>query len=220
MGERVVVFGTGSFAQMVHFYLTHDSDHEVVAFTVHESHLEDSELFGLPVVPFETVDHAYPPDAYQMYVAVGARDVNRTRAAICAQAKAKGYPLLTYISSKCTWWGDTRIGENCFIMEDNTIQPFVTIGDDVVLWSGNHIGHHSTIGDHCFITSHVVVSGHVRVGPYCYLGVNSTIRDAITLAESCVIGAGSLIMRATKPNEVYVAPRTKRSILSSGEIQL
>ena len=50
-------------------------------------------------------------------------------------------------------------GDNCFILEDNTVQPFVTIGNNVTLWSGNHIGHDSVIEDDCFISSHVVVSG-------------------------------------------------------------
>lgn len=219
MNSKVVVFGTGSFAQLVHFYLTNDSEHEVVAFTSHESHLTERELLGLPVVPFEGVEKEFPPGSFGMYVAVGYTGVNKVRAAIYAEAKSKGYDLVSYISSNCTYWGAT-IGENCFIFEDNTIQPFVEIGNDVVMWSGNHIGHHSTIGDHCFISSHVVVSGEVTVGPYCFLGVNATLRDDITLGASCVIGAGALIMRSTKDKEVYVAERTEPFRLRSDQIKL
>ena len=153
-----------------------------------------------------------------MFVAVGYAGVNQVRAAICDEAKAKGYTLISYVSSKATTWGDTQIGDNCFIFEDNTIQPFVTIGDDCVLWSGNHVGHHVTIGDHCFITSHVVISGHVRVGSYSFLGVNATVRDAISIGEANIIGAGALIMRSTDDREVYVPQRTKPHPRSSDEI--
>jgi sugar O-acyltransferase (sialic acid O-acetyltransferase NeuD family) len=216
---KVVVFGTGSFAECVNFYLTHDSSHDVVAFTVHRDHIGDQhELGGLPVVAFEEVAEAYPPDRHEMFVAVGYARVNRVRAEICGQAKEKGYRLISYVSSKATTWGDTRIGENCFIFEDNTIQPFVTIGDDCVLWSGNHIGHHATIGDHCFITSHVVVSGHVKVGSYCFLGVNATFRDAISVGESNVVGAGALIMKSTKDGQVYIAARTSPDARTSDQI--
>jgi sugar O-acyltransferase (sialic acid O-acetyltransferase NeuD family) len=216
---KVVVFGTGSFAECVHFYLTHDSPHEVVAFTVHRDHVGDTtELAGLPVVPFEALIESHPPGEHEMFVAVGYAKVNRVRAAICEEAKGKGYSLISYVSSKATTWGDTKIGENCFIFEDNTIQPFVTIGDDCVLWSGNHIGHHSSIGDHCFITSHVVVSGHVTIGPYSFLGVNATFRDAISVGEANVVGAGALIMKSTKDREVYIAPRTKPDARTSDEI--
>jgi len=220
MASKVVVFGTGSFAQLVHFYLSHDSDHEVAAFTVNETHMAQRELLGLPVLPFETVEKEFPPESFQMYVAVGYKKVNRVRASIYAQAKEKGYGLISYVSSKCTHWGDTKIGDNCFIFEDNTIQPYVTIGNDVVIWSGNHIGHHSVIHDHCFITSHVVVSGHVEVGPYSFLGVNATIRDSIKIGEACVLGAGALIMKPTKDGEVYAARRTERSPLKSRQARL
>lgn len=217
--SKVVVFGTGSFAELVHYYLTHDSEHEVVAFTASGDHVTTDTFSGLPLVPFEEVTRLYPPDTHAMYVAVGYRQVNRVRAGIYAEAKAKGYTLVSWVSSRCTNYA-ASIGDNCFIFEDNTLQPFVTIGNDVVLWSGNHIGHHSTVGDHCYITSHVVVSGHCHVEPYCFLGVNATLRDSITVAESCVIGAGALIMKSTTPRQVYLGERTKPYAKSSDQINL
>ncbi|MDQ3918991.1 MAG: acetyltransferase [Acidobacteriota bacterium] len=219
MGDKIVIFGTGSFAQVAHFLFTHDSPYEVAAFSVSESRLTQRELFGLPVVPFEALEREFAPDAFKMFVAVGYNGLNRTRASLCAEAKKKGYGLVTYVSSKCTYWGEA-VGENCFIFEDNTIQPFVRIGDNVVMWSGNHIGHHSRIGDHCFVTSHVVISGHVDVGPYCFFGVNATVRDSISIGESCIIGAGSLIMKSTKDKEVYIPRRTYPDDRSSDVIKL
>ena len=78
--------------------------------------------------------------------------------------KSLGYELVSYVSSRCSFLSQYPPGDNCFILEDNTVQPFVRIGSNVTLWSGNHIGHDSVIGDHCFISSHVVVSGHVSIG--------------------------------------------------------
>jgi sugar O-acyltransferase (sialic acid O-acetyltransferase NeuD family) len=218
--SKVVIFGTGSFAQLVHFYLTHDSEHEVVAFTAHETHLTAKEFMGLPVVSFDNIQQQYPSDAFKLYVAIGYKNLNRVRAQVYVEAKTKGYELISYVSSKCTHWGDTQIGDNCFIFENNTLQPFVTIGKNTVLWSGNHIGHHSTIGDHCFITSHVVISGHVRIGSYSFLGVNATIRDSISVGEACIIGAGSLIMKSTKDREVYFVKGTQSHPVKSDEILL
>ena len=217
--SKVVIFGTGSFAEVVCYLLTHDSEHEVVAFTANESHIVERVLMGLPVVPFETLEREYPPDSYKMYVAIAYKDLNKVRACIYADAKRKGYELITYISSKCSYWGES-IGDNCFIFEDNTIQPFVKIGNNVVLWSGNHIGHHATIGDHCFITSHVVISGHVLVGAYSFIGVNATLRNSISIGESSLIGAGSLIMKSTKDKEVYIAKRTHADGRTSDEIEM
>ena len=102
--------------------------------------------------------------------------------------------MATYISSKAIYYG-TPVGENCFILEDNTIQPFVTIGNNVFLWSGNHIGHHSKIMDHCFLSSHVVISGGCNIKVNCFLGVNSALRDSITLGRFSIVGAGAIVMQ-------------------------
>lgn len=213
--KKVIIFGTGDFGKVVHFYLTHDSPYEIVAFTANKWAIKEKEIFGLPVIPFETIESVYPPTEFTMFVAVGYLKMNKVRAQICSEAKEKGYELLTYVNSKVTKWDELDIGENCFIFENVVIQPFVKIGNDVIMWSGNHIGHHSIIGDHCFITSHVVISGNVKIGSYCFLGVNSTIRDGITIAPECVIGAGSLILEDTMEKGVYTSEKAKMLPITS-----
>jgi sugar O-acyltransferase (sialic acid O-acetyltransferase NeuD family) len=201
--KKVVIFGTGDFAQVAHFYLTKDSPYEIAAFTADGEFIKEKELSGLPLVPFEEIDRYYPPDMFQLFIAIAYSKVNKARAEKYQEAKDKGYELISYVNSKATHWGDTQIGDNCFIFENQTIQPFVKIGNDVIIWSGNHIGHHVVIGDHCFISSHVVISGRVKVEPYCFIGVNATIRDGITIARECVIGAGSIIVKNTVEKGVY-----------------
>jgi sugar O-acyltransferase (sialic acid O-acetyltransferase NeuD family) len=217
---EVIVFGTGQWAELADFYFTHDSPHDVVAFTVDRGYLTAAEFKGREVVAFEDVETRYPPDRYRMFIPISFKKMNHVRAEKYASAKARGYQLVSYVSSKATTWPGFTCGENCFIFEDNTIQPFVTIGNDVVMWSGNHIGHHSTIGDHSFLASHVVISGHVTVGRRCFFGVNATIRDAITIGDRSVIGAGALIMKSTRPDAVYIAGRTERDRRKSSEVGL
>jgi sugar O-acyltransferase (sialic acid O-acetyltransferase NeuD family) len=201
--EQIVIYGLGKFAQVARFYLDCDSPYEAVAFTVDRAYMKEANAFGLPVVPFEEVVVAYPPDRYRMLVAIGYSDGNRLRAKKYDEAKAKGYRLITYVNSHSAIWGEAEIGDNCFIFENQTIQPFVKIGNDVILWSGNHIGHHSTIGDHCFISSHVVISGSATIGPYSFLGVNSCVRDGVCIAEGSVIGMGAAVVKDTVKGGVY-----------------
>ena len=78
-----------------------------------------------------------------MFVALSYAKMNGVRAEKYAAMKAAGYRLASYVSSRCSYLAQTPPGDNCFILEDNTIQPFVTIGNNVTLWSGNHIGHDS-----------------------------------------------------------------------------
>ena len=217
--KKVVIFGTSVFAEIVYFYLTHDSPNQVIAFTVHEKFMDKKKFLGLPVVPFETIEKKYPPEKYTMFIAVGYQKMNKPRAKIFREAKNKGYKLLTYVNSKVTKWGKLDIGENCFIFENNVIQPFVKIGNDVIMWSGNHVGHGTEIGDHCYISSHVVISGFVKIRPYCFFGVNSTIRDSITIEKECVIGAGSVILESTKEREVYTPGGTKPIAITSDKLK-
>lgn len=210
MGARIVVFGTGSMGSVIKFYFDHDSDHQVVAFSATEESITETKFEGLPVVPFEGLLDSHPPDEHAMFIAVGYRQLNRLRQQFCEAARAKGYELVSYVCSKATSWGDTRIGDNVFVFEDNTLQPFVSIGNGTVLWSGNHVGHHSTIGDYCFITSHVVVSGHCTIGNRSFLGVNATISEATEIGDDNIVGPGSLIQKSTGAGEVHVAERTKK----------
>ena len=212
---NLVIFGAGDIAQLAHFYFTRDSHLRPVAFTVDGAYVKETHFDGLPVVPFEEVEKAFAPDSHQMFAALSYSAVNQLRAKKYNEAKAKGYALATYVSSKASYFS-TPIGDNCFIFEDNTIQPFTRIGNNVTLWSGNHIGHHSTIGDHCFISSHVVISGGVVIEPYCFLGVNSTVRDHVTIGERSVVGMGSMITKNLEPGGVWMGSPAKRTAESEG----
>jgi sugar O-acyltransferase (sialic acid O-acetyltransferase NeuD family) len=216
----IVIFGTGDIARLAHFYFSSDSPHRVVAFTVDAAYRTADTFLDLPVVPFEQVSTHYPPASFGMFVALSYARMNQVRAGKYAEAKTLGYTLVNYVSSRCSCLTQHPIGDNCFILEDNTVQPFVRIGSNVTLWSGNHIGHDVTVGDHCFISSHVVVSGHVTIGTHCFLGVNATLRNGITIGDRSLIGAGALIMKSTPPGSVWVPERTAKFAKSSDQVDL
>jgi len=219
MKKSLIIFGTGDIAQLAHFYFSRDSEYQIKAFTVDDNYISTDTFCGLPVIPFKGITNFYPPDKNDLFVALSYSKLNALRREKYLTAKSIGYRLASFISPYATILNDGRIGENCFIFEDNTVQPFVTIGNNVTLWSGNHIGHHSTIKDHCFIASHVVVSGGVQIGESCFIGVNATIRDHIKIGEKCIIGAGALIMSDTDPEGVYIGTATARSTASSTKIK-
>jgi sugar O-acyltransferase (sialic acid O-acetyltransferase NeuD family) len=215
---KVIIFGIGQIAEIAHFYLTVDSKHEVVAFSVDKEYLSTDIFHGLPVVAYEELLQKYPPCEYQMFIPISYKKVNKLRAEKFADVKSKGYSCISYISSKATYY-DTPVGENCFIFENNVIQPFTKIGDNCILWSGNHIGHHTTIEDHCFIASHVVISGSVTIGEYSFVGVNATIRDNIKVGKENVIGAGSLILNDTDERAVFSPKETEKSKVPSNRLR-
>jgi sugar O-acyltransferase (sialic acid O-acetyltransferase NeuD family) len=215
---RLVIFGAGDIARLAHFYFRTDSPHQVAAFAVDAAYRDADTFEGLPLCAAEEMTVRYPPADYEIFVALSYARMNSVRRLKYETARAAGYRCASYVSSRCTYLATTPPGDNCFILEDNTVQPFARIGNNVTIWSGNHIGHDSVIEDHCFISSHVVVSGHVRVGEGSFVGVNATLRNGITLAPGTLVGAGALIMKDTTPGGVYPGTRATRLSKSSGEI--
>ena len=205
MKKKLVLIGAGEQAEIADEYFTHDSDYEVIGFSVDEKYIKNSSLNGKPVVPYLRIEELYPPSDYYMFVAIPSSQLNKLRTRFYLDGKEKGYRFATYISSHAFVWRNAKIGENTFIFENNVIQPFVTIGNNCILWSGNHIGHRSVIKDHVFIASHAVISGYCEIGEGCFIGVNSTINDNVKVADYCIIGSGALIAKDTESERVYVA---------------
>ncbi|MES2795466.1 MAG: acetyltransferase [Bacteroidota bacterium] len=218
---KVIIFGTTLSAELAHFYLKHDSEHEVVAFTVEKEYQKETEYKNLPVVAWEEIASYYPPDKFMLFAPITERQMNRVRERIYNEGKEKGYNFISYISSKATLFPEAQIGENCFILEDNTIQPFTTIGNNCVLWSGNHIGHHGVIKDHVFFTSHVVLSGRCIVGNNCFIGVNATIRDGCELGEGTLVAMGAnLTKQKTEPWSIWKGNPAEPAKISSKDIKI
>ena len=216
--SKVIIFGIQDFAELAHYYLENDSEHEVVAFCVNEQYIPENKSFkNIPVVPFENIEKSYSPKEYKFFAPMSPQQMNRLREKIYTEIKSKGYELISYVSSKATLF-DNPIGDNCFILENNTIQPFTSIGNNVIVWSGNHIGHHSIIKDHIMFTSHVVMSGHCVVENYCTLGVNATIRDGITIAEGTFVAMAASIIKNTEPWSLYKGNPAVKSEKSTKEL--
>lgn len=193
--KKLIIFGDSAFAEIAFEYFQYDSEYEVCAFTISKSYLKNEKLLGLPVIAFENIEESFPPSEFEMHIALVYNSLNRIRAQFYEEAKLKGYKLANFISPKAFVWRNVEIGDNVFIFEDNTIQPFVKIGSNNVFWSGNHIGHHSIIGSHNFISSHVVISGFCKIGNYNFMGVNTTVGNNLNIGDDCLIGSFAHIVK-------------------------
>lgn len=218
--KKLVIIGDTGNAKLAHYYFTNDSEYDVSAFSVDEAYIVDDNFCDLPVIPFEKIKKLYPTNEYHLFVAIGYSKMNKTRESKYLMCRQMGYTLPNYISSKCSLLTNEDIGDNNFILEDNTIQPFVKIGSNNVLWSGNHIGHDTIIGDNNFITSHVVISGFCKILDNTFIGVNATIRDGISIANETLVAAGAIIMKNTEEREVYVPAKSTLFAKKSNEITI
>lgn len=208
MKKEIIIFGTGEIAELAHLYITKDSDYDIVAFTADQDLMEGKSFLGKPLVAFEEVLEKYPPSKYSMHVALSYSKLNQVRKKKYFEAKEKGYELVSYICSKSVIWDDVLIGDNCFILENQTIQPTVKIGNNVMIWSGNHLGHGCVIKDHSYLSSHICISGHTIIGESCFIGVNSTFKDFVSVGNRVFVGMGASISRDINDGAVVLAPKS------------
>ncbi len=217
--KKVVVFGNSVFAEHIYFLLTHDSPNEVAAFTADRKYIKENKLFGLPVVPFETVETFFPPSEYDMILPLSFQRVNRLREEKYFQAKAKGYQLINYVSSKATTFPGLNSGDNCIILENAIIGSFVEIGNDVIIASGAIISHHAALKDHSFVSPGAVILGGVTVEEFSLIGANATIKEEVRIARECLVGSGVSITRNTLERGVYINPPAQLHPRRSNELR-
>ncbi|MCC3245036.1 acetyltransferase [Methylocystis sp. WRRC1] len=213
--RRLVIVGDSAFAEIAYEYFKYDSVYEPVAFAVEKAFLRRERLLDLPVVALEQLTDLYAPAAHHVFVAITYGQLNRLRRRLLDEVKSRGYSAASYISSKAFVWRNVELGEHCFIMEDNVVQPFVKVGSNVIMWSGNHIGHHSTIGENVFLSSHVVVSGFCKIGRNTFLGVNTTLANNVTVGDDNWTGPGVTLMNDTEPAALYPAKSEEPSKVSA-----
>jgi sugar O-acyltransferase (sialic acid O-acetyltransferase NeuD family) len=213
--KPVVLFGAGKIAEVLLYFFRHHSDRKVVACTADRDYLPASSWNDLPVVDFANILKTHPPSDFDLFVALGYQDLNGLRAKKCAEARALGYTLPSYVHPQSGLPLDCKYGDNCFIMNNVLVHPRVRLGNNVFVWSGAMVGHHSVIGDNCWLTSCCNVSGAVTLGKNCFLAVNSTIAHAVRVGDDCFIGANALVTKCTDDNEVYLAESTKPFRLNS-----
>jgi sugar O-acyltransferase (sialic acid O-acetyltransferase NeuD family) len=213
--KPIVIFGTGKIAEVLLYFFRNHSDRHVVACTVDHAYISDPQWEGLPTCSFKDVAQKYPPQTYDMFVALGYQNMNALRASKCAEARQLGYTLASYVHPDSGLPTDCIHGDNCFIMNQVHIHPRVSFGNNVFIWSGAMVGHHTTLGDNCWLTSCTNISGLVTVGANCFFAVNATVGHSISIGEYCFIGANTLVIKSTQPHEVYVTEATHKFRLDS-----
>jgi sugar O-acyltransferase (sialic acid O-acetyltransferase NeuD family) len=212
---KIVVFGAGKIAEVFHASVLADPALSLVGFTCDRGFMPGHEFHGLPLVPFEEVEIVFPPSDFAMFVAIGYHELNSIRADRCAQAREKGFHLVSWVSPRAHVSSTCTVGANCCIMDGASLQPYARLGDDVFVWNGAVVGHHAVIGDHCWLASNCTVSSTAVVEPFCFLGVNAAIGHGITVGERSIIGAAAVLTRSTAPQGVYIVRDTERLRLDS-----
>lgn len=205
--KPLIIFGSGNVAEIIGAYF--ERERSVVAYTISSEYINSNIFRGKPLVKFENIQEKYPPDEYDMFIAIGYNKLNHLRHKFYDQAKVKGYKLANYIHKMVHIDPTVIMGDNIFIFELNNIQYNVRLGNNIILWSSNHIGHETIVRDHVYMASHIVISGFCDIGEHSFIGVNATFADEVKLGKNCLVGAGAYVAKSTKDAKIFVPPKAK-----------
>lgn len=206
--KKLLIFGTTDLAQLVHFYITKHKLYEIAAFTTHAQFIQHDRLFGLPVVPFETVSEQYPPDKYSFALCIGYTKVNEVRKQLFYEIKKAEYSIENIIFPFSRTETDS-IGEGNIIFPFATIDPFCTVGNGNIFYPNSLLSHHSAIGNFNFIAVSACIAGNVTIQDNNFIGANSTIKNGTTINSYNLIGANTYVSQNMSSNQVIVPERSK-----------
>ena len=199
----IVVFGAGRIAEVAKVYIDAHSSDRIVGFTVDAQYVTGDRFYDLPLVAWEQLERFFSPDHVKLLGPLSYRRLNQFRRDRYLNGKERGYQFTSFIHPSCHVY-TKDIGDNCFILEGNVIQPFAKIGNNVMMWSGNHIGHHCVVGDHCFFASQVGISSGTTIGQGCFLAGKVGVHEGITIGDDCMLGGGVRISKDLAAGSVVV----------------
>lgn len=201
--KPLILFGAGATARMMRYQYKRIC-REVVAHVVDDDYLEQSELDGLPVIPFSQLLTSFDPRFYDCFVCIGPARQNELRQERLHMFEQMGYGIASYVSPEALVADHIHIHPHTKIGERSICQPFVSIGKNVFIGSGCIIGHNSVIEDHCFIASGVITGGGVHIGAYSFLGTGCILRNDITLGRRVMVGAGVTLLEDAPDDSVFI----------------
>lgn len=215
--KKLIIFGLGKIADVAYQQFLRDGGYEVAAFVCDREWIGKGQAVqgGLPIIAFDEVERLYPPAEFEMFLALGYHELNQLRARKFAEAKAKGYRLASYVSTRADVGPWFQVGENCLILDGVGIQPGAKVGHNVSIWNNTLIGHHSVIGDDVWIAAGATIGGMVEVGRASFIGLNATLGGEAQLGADCFVGAAALVLKSAPDKSVFVQPGTERFRLDS-----
>lgn len=215
--KKLIIFGLGKIADVAYQHFLRDGGREIAAFVCDRDWIDKGQAVQgcLPIVAFDEIEHLYPPDEYEMFLALGYHELNQLRARKFAEAKAKGYHLASYVSPRVDVGRWFHVGENCLILDGVGIQPGAQVGHNVSIWNNTLIGHHSVIGDDVWIAAGATIGGMVEVGRASFIGLNATLGGEAKLGAESFVGAAALVLKSAPDKSVFVQQGTERFRLDS-----
>ena len=212
MKKKLLIFGTGGGAELAFKKIKKKKDIEIFGFVEFQKYYKKKLFLNLPVIKFENLNKSHVKN-FLIIVHKNFDNLNQDRTNIYKIFKKKKFKFYSYVDPFLDL--NFKVGENCFILSNQSICEDVKIGNNVVMWSHNHIGDRTIIKDNVWITSCVSIGGDCKIGEDTFIGMNATIAHDTKIGKKNLIGANSLITSNTKKFDTFIVKTTKKTNIKS-----
>jgi UDP-N-acetylglucosamine acyltransferase len=113
------------------------------------------------------------------------------------------------------------IGARCQIRENVTVNPGTAggtmetrIGDDCLVMNCAHVAHDVEVGNHVVIAAYVAIAGHCKIGDYVGFGGMCGVHQYVRIGAHAFVGAHSMIDADVIPYGMAVGNRARLSGLN------
>jgi hypothetical protein len=212
-GQKLVIYGNGTIAMMMKRYLS--VSYEVDGFTVDNACITASELDGIPVVDFASVETCYPPSEFCMIIAVGFVRMNAIRRERAVMAREKGYRLVNYVHPSVDISLAEIKGDNNILLEHASLHPGTVVESDNFISSNTNIGHGCRVGNGCWFNAGVSIGGETTIRDGCVFSINSGANNNLIVEEETFVGPGCFLARSSQPGDVFLTEHPGKYRLAS-----
>ncbi len=216
--KKVVVFGTGDFADIIVDLVESALGREVAGYVLDDEYYSAPEYNGKPVVPLSKAVMSFNPEQHSAVIGIIGKDMYRSRERVFNAIDEMGYELENIIHPSAIITSKD-MGRGNIIFEGCVLAYAAKLGDGNIMWPLSALNHHGKAGSFNNFAPGAATAGGAVIGNHCFLGVNSAVNNRITIADYTLAGAGVYIAKSTEEYGVYVPERSvklNRSSLDMG----
>lgn len=206
--NKIIVFGTSHFSQLLGTYVEQSHDCVLVAYTLSRQFIPANitTIYNKPLVPFENLESVCSKSEIKILITAGYGNLNKDRENIFRLVRDRGFEITSYVHPTAVV-ETQNIGPGCILLNDVMISPFVTIGEGNIFANRCMIGHHSLIGNYNFFAGGVITGGNVQINHNCFFGINCIIKNDIIVSEYTLASAASYVSCTTNAHDVILSPK-------------
>ncbi len=140
----------------------------------------------------ECLDGLLAKGVKRLFIAVGDCAA-RTR--LAAQAREKGFQLVSIVHPKATIAAGVSLGAGTLAAAGAIVNPGSRIGECVVVNTCASVDHDCVLEDGCHVGPSACLGGRVHVGRGAWIGIGAVVKDGVSIGDGSVVGAGAVVLK-------------------------